>query len=111
MTKPSNQPEIERWEQAVADMVVCYVLVRTDTPGLPSLGRMGAQLHHCGTQMTEEKNRKNFPDLNELYDEWQRDAVLELAAAKAMGTLDEAETLAEAAAAERHFGTVLTLAV
>ena len=68
----------------IVDPIICYVLVRTDTPGPASLGRMCAQVHHCGTQMTEELRAKNYPELNELYAEWQED---------------------------RTFGTVLTLAV
>jgi hypothetical protein len=126
--------EIEKWERAQADMVVCYVLARTDTPGESSVGRLGAQMHHCGSQMTEEKIAKDFPDLNALYDEWQRDPALELAAAKAQADFDayrgarrddgtpvsiEGEELLLAAMAAREaadkgrrtFGTVLTLAV
>jgi hypothetical protein len=126
--------EIEKWERALTDMVVCYVLARTDTPGESSVGRLGAQMHHCGSQMTEEKNAKDFPDLNDLYDEWQRDPALELAAARAQAELDgfkgarrddgtpctvRGEELFHAALeareaadkAKRTFGTVLTLAV
>ena len=121
---------VERWERAQADMVVCYVLTRVDTPGKPSLGRMAAQTHHCGTQMTEDKIAKAFPDLDELYDEWQRDPALEIAAALADETAHslearqkvspqrfaesqvEAEKAREVAnGAKRTFGTVLTLAV
>lgn len=120
------------WENAIADPVIAYVLVRTDAPDF-LWGRACAQVHHCGTQMTEDKLAKDFPDLNKLYSEWQSDPVLELAAAKAV--LAEAEAVAEAEeqnrdgdptfdlrvakelacdaarAARRTFGTVLTLAV
>ena len=106
---------------AAPDPVICYVLCRTDTPGEPSLGRLAAQTHHNGTQMTEELAAKDFPDLKELYDEWQRDADLEAAADAAyrvyaenktdetLAAMDEARQAA--IAAKRTFGTVLTLAV
>lgn len=71
-------------EPNLDDPVICYVLVRTDTPGAASIGRMCAQTHHNGTEMTEDLLEKDFPDLNKLYAEWKDD---------------------------RKFGTVLTLAV
>jgi hypothetical protein len=120
------------WENAIADPVIAYVLVRTDMPDF-RWGRTCAQVHHCGTQMTEDKIAKTFPDLDKLYSEWLADPVLELAAAKAILAEAEAEALAEAQKLEgdstfdvrvakeiacdaarkarRTFGTVLTLAV
>lgn len=108
MTTSTNADQIAYWENAIADMMVCYVLCRTDTPGLPSVGRLGAQLHHNGMQMAAEMQAKNFPDLNAMYDEWLADPVAELAAAQ---NPDDAELVQKAADAKRSFGTAITLAV
>ena len=78
--KSADNPEVT---EILDDPAICYCLVRVDMPDF-LWGRTCAQVHHCGTQMTEELLAKNFPDLNALYAEWKED---------------------------RTFGTVLTLAV
>jgi len=110
------------------DMVLCYVLVRIDAPDF-NFGKACAQTHHNGTQMTEDYLKKNFPALNDLYDEWQVDIPAEMAAFQASEDLVSAqvrkadeevievltriatETRAKADSLRRTFGTVYTLAV
>lgn len=121
--------EIARWELAISDMMICYVLIRTDVPNF-MWGKTCAQAHHCGTQMTEEKIGKNFPDLDMKYREWQSDPIAELAYAKFVRDMTERQSLKgysdamretdkaeqdrlkkEVSLSTRTFGTVLTLAV
>lgn len=82
-TPPTAAELVASVPEAPVDPVIAYVLVRIDVPNF-QWGKACAQTHHCGTEMTEDLQEKNFPALNELYREWQED---------------------------RKFGTVLTLAV
>lgn len=119
MTEKQLDATRAKWQLAQDDMVICYICVRTDVPNF-MWGKTAAQTAHTGTQLVVDLYDKNFPDLNEMFDEWRRDPVLELAAAEAYANMKAGdkesvaayETAQSAAKnAVRTFGTKLTLAV